>query len=402
MPLPPIPDNEMERLLSLSEFDLDYIEHKESFKDLAKLAAKVTGTEISLVNLIDSYTQWSISSHGMEIEQMPREDSVCQYTIINREYFEVENLQNDERFKDKFYVTDEPRLKYYYGIPLKVSDDHNIGALCVLDKNVKELTPEKVELLKIIADEIVNRLKDLKVIGKLKRKLSEANETQKKVAHDIRGPLSGIIGLAQLISEQGEANQIEEVLEFINLIHKSGRSILELADEILSADKKDHKPISNGAEFNLLVFKDKIERLFIPQARNKNISLKVKTSSESEQIPFARNKLLQITGNLISNAIKFTPKGGCVEVDLGLEVNDYISILQIQVKDNGVGIDEKGIEKILKGNSASSSGTTGEAGFGFGLALVKHLIETLKGTINIHSKPGEGSVFEVRLPQKMQ
>jgi signal transduction histidine kinase len=142
--------------------------------------------------------------------------------------------------------------------------------------------------------------------------------------------------------------------------------------------------------------------LFIPQARNKNISLKVKTSSESEQIPFARNKLLQITGNLISNAIKFTPKGGCVEVDLGLEVNDYICILQIQVKDNGVGIDEKGIEKILKGNSASSSGTTGEAGFGFGLALVKHLIETLKGTINIHSKPGEGSVFEVRLPQKMQ
>jgi len=392
----------MERLLSLSEFDLDYTEHKDSFKDLAKLAAKVAGTEISLVNLIDSYTQWSISGYGLQIEQMPREDSVCQYTIINGEYFEVGDLQNDERFKDKFYVTDEPKLRYYYGIPLKTSGDHNIGALCVLDKNIKELTPEKVELLKIIADEIVSRLKDLKVIGKLKNKLSEANETQKKVAHDIRGPLSGIIGLAQLISEQGEANQIEEVLEFINLIHKSGRSILELADEILSADKKGYKPGSNGAEFNLLVFKDRIERLFVPQARNKNILLTVKTSSESERIPFARNKLLQITGNLISNAIKFTPMDGHVEVDLSLEINDHISILQIQVKDNGVGIDEKGIDKILSGSSASSSGTIGEAGFGFGLALVKHLIETLKGTINIYSKPNQGSVFEVRLPQKVQ
>ncbi|WP_208645601.1 GAF domain-containing sensor histidine kinase [Mucilaginibacter endophyticus] len=392
----------MERLFSLSEFDLDYAEHKDSFKDLAKLAAKVAGTEISLVNLIDSYTQWSISGHGLEIEQMPREDSVCQYTIINGEYFEVEDLQRDERFKNKFYVTDEPKLRYYYGIPLKTSDDHNIGALCVLDKNVKELSPEKVELLKIIADEIVNRLKDLKVIGKLKNKLSEANEAQKKVAHDIRGPLSGIIGLAQLISEQGEANQIEEVLEFINLIHKSGRSILELADEILSADKKDHKPISKGSDFNLLVFKDKIERLFIPQARNKNILLTVKTSSESEQIPIARNKLLQIAGNLISNAIKFTPAGGAVDVDLSLEVNDHISILQVLVKDNGVGIDEKGIEKILKGNAASTTGTTGEAGFGFGLALVKHLIETLKGSLNIYSKHGQGAVFEVRLPQKIQ
>lgn len=402
MPVPPIPDNEMERLLSLSEFDLDYTEYKDSFKDLAKLAAKVTGTEVSLVNLIDSYTQWSISGYGLKIEQMPREESVCQYTIINGAYFEVEDLRNDERFKDKFYVTDEPRLRYYYGIPLKVSDEHNIGALCVLDKNVKELTPEKVELLRIIADEIVNRLKDLKVIGKLKSKLSEASETQKKVAHDIRGPLSGIIGLAQLISDQGEANQIEEVLEFINLIHKSGRSILELADEILSADKNDHKPVSNGAELNLLVFKDKIERLFVPQARNKNILLTVKTSSQSERIPFARNKLLQITGNLISNAIKFTPAGGYVEVGLSLEVNDHISVLQILVKDNGVGIDEKGIEKILKGNAASTTGTTGEAGFGFGLALVKHLIEALKGTLNIYSKPNQGALFEVRLPQKTQ
>lgn len=401
MPVPPIPDNEMERLLSLSEFDLDYTEHQDSFKDLAKLAVKVTGTEISLVNLIDSYTQWSISGHGLEIEQMPREDSVCQYTIINGEYFEVGDLQNDERFKDKFYVTDEPRLRYYYGIPLKTTDNHNIGALCVLDKNVKELTPEKVELLKIIASEIVNRLKDLKVIGKLKNKLSEANETQKKVAHDIRGPLSGIIGLAQLISDQGEANQIEEVLEFINLIHKSGRSILELADEILSADKKEHKPVSNGSEFNLLVLKDKIERLFVPQARNKNILLTVNTSSESERIPFARNKLLQITGNLISNAIKFTPGGGYVVVNLSLEVTDHISTLQIQVKDNGVGIDKEGIEKILKGKSASTNGTTGEAGFGFGLALVKHLIESLKGSINIYSKPNEGTVFEVKLPQKV-
>ncbi|AYL98234.1 GAF domain-containing sensor histidine kinase [Mucilaginibacter celer] len=402
MPTPPIPQNEMDRLLSLSDFDLDYAEYKDNFKDLAKLAAKVAGTEISLVNLIDSFTQWSISGHGLEIEQMPREDSVCQYTIINGEHFEVEDLQNDERFKDKFYVTDEPKLRYYYGIPLKTKSNHNIGALCVLDKNARELSPEKVELLKIIADEIVSRLYDIKVISKLKNKLTEARETQKKVAHDIRGPLSGIIGLAQLIAEQGEDNQIEEVLEFMQLIHRSGRSILDLADEILSADKKDLKPAANSNEFTLLVFKDKLERLFIPQARNKNIQLTVSTSANSEQIPLAKNKLLQITGNLISNAIKFTPPGGHVEVELSLEVNDTDSTLQIRVKDNGTGIDEKGIEKILQGNATSTEGTASEAGFGFGLALVKHLIDTLNGSVNIYSKPNEGSVFEVRLPQIRQ
>src|SRR5580698_3841860 len=106
----PIPANEMDRILSLSEFDIDFSAHQDNFKDLAKLAAKVAGTEISLVNLIDTFTQWTISNHGLNMDQMPREDSVCQYTILNGEYFEVENLAADTRFKDKFYVTDDPNL----------------------------------------------------------------------------------------------------------------------------------------------------------------------------------------------------------------------------------------------------------------------------------------------------
>lgn len=64
--------------------------------------------------------------------------------------------------KDKFYVKDEPHLKYYFGIPLKTDQGNNIGALCVLDRQEKELTPEKIELLKIVADEIVTRLESAK------------------------------------------------------------------------------------------------------------------------------------------------------------------------------------------------------------------------------------------------
>ncbi len=69
--IPPIPKIEMERLVALSNFNIDPI-LDESFKDLLKLAAKIGGTEISLVNLIDSFTQWSVSAHGIELEQMTR------------------------------------------------------------------------------------------------------------------------------------------------------------------------------------------------------------------------------------------------------------------------------------------------------------------------------------------
>ena len=392
----PMPANEMERLISLSDFDIDYSTHQDSFKDLAKLAAKVAGTDISLVNLIDTFTQWTISNHGLDIDQMPREDSVCQYTIANGEYFEVADLKDDPRFKDKFYVVDDPNLRYYFGVPLTTKEGSNLGALCVLDKQLHSVSPEKIELLKIIADEIVNRLKAFKVIDSLKHKLTQANDSQRKVAHDIRGPLGGIIGLAQIISEQGQDNQIDEVLEFINLIHKSGRSILELADEILSADQP--RALKND-EFNLLLFKDKLEKLYQPQAKSKGITFAININPETAATPFSKNKLLQITGNLISNAMKFTPRDGKITVDLNLVIEDTQNQLQIKVCDNGIGLDEAAINAILKGNATSTDGTGGEQGYGFGLALVKHLIEGLKGTLNIYSTPGNGATFEVILPQ---
>ena len=110
--------------------------------------------------------------------------------------------------------------------------------------------------------------------------------------------------------------------------------------------------------------------------------------------------MLQITGNLISNALKFTPKDGTVTADLNLKVEkgrkDH---LRIKVTDTGVGLDKKAIETILKGNASSTEGTVGEQGFGFGLALVKHLIDSLKGELHIYSEPGQGATFEVNLPQ---
>ncbi len=385
----------MERVLDLSEFDIDYSAQHDNLKDLTKLAAKVAGTEISLINLIDTFTQWSVSNYGLDIEQMPREDSVCQYTIMDDDHFEVLDLRMDERFKDKNYVVDNPNARYYFGVPLKSGDKH-LGALCVLDSDLHTLTPEKIELLKIIADEIVNRLKAAKAITSLKSKLQEANQTQKKVAHDIRGPLGGIIGLAQIISEQGKDNQIDEVLEFINLIQKSGKSILELADEILGNDSQRKL---NADEFNLTLFKDKIDKLYRPQAKNKNINFTININPEMAATPFSKNKLLQIAGNLISNAMKFTPQDGSITVDLNLSTYENNNQLQIKVTDSGVGLNEEGIDKILTGNAKSTDGTKGEHGYGFGLALVKHLIESMNGKLHIISTPGNGATFEVNLPQ---
>jgi signal transduction histidine kinase len=405
--MPPVPDNEMKRIMKLSDLDVDYADVQDALQDLSKLAAKVAGTPISLINLIDSFTQWTVSNYGLALEQMPRTDSVCQYTIVAKEAeLEVKDLSSDDRFKDKFYVTGPPLLKYYFGVPLQTADGYNLGALCVLDQVGREISPEKVELLKIIANEIVSRLTAFQLIRELKNKVKEAGDTQRKVAHDIRGPLGGIVSLAQIISQQGNENKMDQVLEFIGLIQKSGRSLLELANEILGADKRvdaapvksDHSQASPDT-FNLRVFKDKLEKLFTPQAIPKDIRFTVAIANENETIPFSKNKLLQITGNLISNAIKFTPQHGSVTVELGLMVSDNDKNLQIKVSDTGVGLDTVAVEQLFsQGAVASTTGTEGEQGYGFGLALVKHLVDDLKGKIEVVSRPGEGAIFTVSIP----
>lgn len=400
---PPIPANEMNRLLALSEFDLDYMDLDKSFADLTKLAAKVAGTSISLINLIDSFTQWSVSNHGIDIKQMPREESVCQYTILgeNADGFEVKDLSKDERFKNRPFVTNAPHLKYYYGIPLKVNDELALGALCVLHDDYKNLSVEKKEMLEIIASEVVNRIKIHQALTSLKNKVQETESIKNKVAHDIRGPIGGIIGLAEIIQMQGDSNKIEEVLEFISLIQKSGKSVLELADEILSQNletKRGIKREPKDHEFTLSTLKTKLENMYIPQAITKKIELEVNASTPFAEIPFPKNKILQIMGNLISNAIKFTPIDGKVEVLLDMEVLDQQQILQLKVKDNGVGISPDKISEIMAGGTGSSMGTSGEKGFGFGLNLVHKLIKGLKGRFLVKSEPGGGTEFELIIP----
>jgi signal transduction histidine kinase len=399
--LQPMPANEMDRIETLANLDLDYTTLGVNLENLSKLAAKVAGVEISMVNLIDTYTQWTVANYGLSVDQMAREDSVCQYTIVEQDCFEVKDLSADARFKDKSYVAGEPQLRYYYGIPLTADNGCNLGALCVMDKQSCMLSPEKAEMLNVIAEEIINRLKALKLVEALRGEVSEVNETQRRVAHDIRGPIGGIIGLARIISEQGDQNTMDEVLEFISLIYKSGSSILELADEILRIDKpfvsKDAK--LGADEFNQIVLKEKLLKLYTPQAINKQVHFDVTASKHTQRIPFLKNKLLQIIGNLVSNAIKFTPLGGKVMVHLELIQAVKNPTLQITIQDSGIGMSADQVQQILNGIGETTPGTQGEQGYGFGLALVKHLVESLKGTMEIFSELGSGTRFFIQIPQ---
>ncbi len=391
-----IPSNEMERLSSLFELDLDYTSLDNTFKDLSFLAAKITGTEISLISFIDSYTQWIISRFGLDVYQTPIDDTICQFTLMEEDHLEIEDLSKDARFTEKGFIDEPMNLKYYLGIPLKSSNGLNIGSLCVLDKQHHKLSEEKIDQLKIIARQVICRINDSNAIKTLEKQLNNQNDTYKKVAHDIRGPIAGIVGLADMISSDKENYPSNELHDIVGMMGKSGQSVLDLADEILKSSLKT--VVRSNEFFSLSIFKEKLEKLYQPQAFNKQIKLDIQANIAFDTIQIKKDKLLQISGNLISNAIKFTPNGGDIKVSLDLILETDKKTLLLEVQDNGTGMNEEAINEILKGTAESSDGTIGEKGYGFGLPCVKKLLSDLHGEMSIESVLGKGTHFKVRIP----
>lgn len=392
------PENESTRIFDLMSFDLDYSDLEKEFEELTTLAARVAGTEVSLLNLIDLYTQWTVAGHGFPMVQTPRENSVCQYTILEQDHFEVKNLQEDERFKDLAGIKDGPMMRYYFGVPLRTPDGHNIGSLCVLDSHEITLSADKVDLLKALAKEIVKRLLLLKEVRLVRSELTEARAVIKRVAHDVRGPIGGIIGLAKrLIQKEGKSSP-EEVLKISQMIHQSSSSLLALADEILQPNQQpaEQSEIQDG--ITLGSFREALEQLFLPQATEKAISFGVHINEDLSDITFNKTRLMQIVVNLVSNALKFTPPLGEVSVDLDLTLSQNNRILKIQVQDTGIGLSPEQVDAMEKGQSPSTSGTQGELGYGMGLQLVRQLLKSLHGTMQVQSTPGRGSSFELFIP----
>jgi signal transduction histidine kinase len=393
-----IPDNEFERLLKLSEYDIDYTEIHGKLDDLTKLAAYVTGTPISLVNIMEANTQWTLSNYGLDVTQTPRKDTACQYVILDDKPMEVEDMKTDERFSDKNYVTNSPNIRYYYGVPLTSPDGLRIGAMCVMDTKKNDLSPEKEEFLSIIANEVVTRIEYEHKLKLMRHNVDELKEIQRKVSHDIRGPIGGIIGIAEILRDQAEESKMEEFMQLLELINKGGRSVLDLADEILSNYKDTaQKPKFPEHQLNLSALKEKLIGLYNPQAKTKSITYSVSIITGQDEYTFPKYRLLQIFGNLITNAIKFTPVNGTVHVDLSLSKVSEPK-LQFVVEDTGVGMEPEKINQILSDQAQTTAGTKYERGFGFGFQLARHLVESMEGSIEIDSEPGKGTKVSVNIP----
>lgn len=235
-------------------------------------------------------------------------------------------------------------------------------------------------------------------VRELRENMRFKDEMLSTLSHDMRTPLNGVMGFADLLLNSIANNA--ESRENLTLIKDSGQMLLHLIDEILNLSRAS----ARNAELELrptafaAIVRQSVRALH-PLADRKKQSLVWRSTLEagSDLVNGHAESLLRVVNNLLGNSIKFTPTSGQIRVLL--EAGEAGKIV-LRITDNGIGIPADKLPSLFdRFTPVSQSGTAGEAGTGLGMSIVKQLVEQQQGQIEVTSAPGLGTEFRVILPQ---
>ena len=235
-----------------------------------------------------------------------------------------------------------------------------------------------------------------KATEEAKKRTEEIMESRHKlllsVSHDIKSPLSSILGYLELM---GMDSHDKEEIRKITSMKNSADHILSLLTNLLNFSKLDQgKESIITSEFNISKLCDELSEMFSPLAKNKQLTFVYKKDIEDNV--FVKSdalKIKQILSNILSNAIKYTIEGN-VHFIVSHDENNMI----FNISDEGIGIPQDKLNEIFKPFSRIDNNESLIEGNGFGLFVVKGLIDLLSGEINVSSELGKGSSFTIRIP----
>ncbi|MBC7396522.1 MAG: PAS domain S-box protein, partial [Bdellovibrionales bacterium] len=168
------------RLNALYKYDVLDTLDEAVFDDITKIASFICGTPIALISLVDENRQWIKAKIGMDIKETSRDVAFCAHTILQKDVLEVPDARLDSRFSENPAVTAESGFRFYAGTPLITPDGFAIGTVCVVDTQVKKLTPAQIELLAALGRQVVSLL-ELRLADKVR--IEKERELARKHQH---------------------------------------------------------------------------------------------------------------------------------------------------------------------------------------------------------------------------
>lgn len=266
----------------------------------------------------------------------------------------------------------------------------------ILDTNILEIYKLSSNFVSMInqLNEKTKKLYDAKIFAE------EANKTKDdflaNMSHELKTPLNSINIISDIMIKNKNGTLDEKQMKNLEIVHKCGKDLLLLINDILDLSKLDAKQnkIVNS-KIEIYQYMTSIYEMFLSQSKEKDLDLIFEIDNNLDYIYNDSEKIKQIIKNLLSNAIKFTQKG-----KIHFLIKDNDNFIKIIIQDEGIGIPEDKLEYIFDRFKQLDGSTSRKyGGTGLGLAICKELVILLNGKINVQSKPNIGSTFEVLIPK---
>ena len=353
-----------------------YYEKKENFSEAFKYSRLFSETEDSIFSE-QSSRRFAEMQVSFESELKDRE---------------IELLKRNEEFRNLHLMKQKNRI-IYLAISLLL-----ITFLVLLVLRSFFLRKKNLQFIKKKNIELFYSSKKLK---KSEIRLKNTNENMDRffsiIAHDLINPFHALLTLAEMLNNQNEKLKKEEVVKYSQLINTSAKNLYNLLNNLLQWTKAQTGKLDNRPE-NLDVSDpvNTVTALLNIAAKEKKIEL-ISSINKNHKVYCDENLLLTILRNLIHNAIKYSKKGGKIEI-LTVIKNDFV---EFSIMDNGIGISKTSLDNLFNiKHSFSTKGTNNEEGTGLGLILCKEFVEIMGGKIWAESTPETGTTFKFTVPNK--
>ena len=277
-----------------------------------------------------------------------------------------------------------------------------IGIILVLLQKAK-----KAEAAAKLAASDTQKLNDKLEIALKKAEDASLAKTRflNNMSHDIRTPMNAILGYAQLMEDELKGKDLPETSEHLKKLQQSGNLLLSIINNVLDMARIESGRMEIDENYDRIEdIRQTLFEIFGDEAKKKNLALHYTINVEHEHILTDTTKVKEIFVNILSNAIKYTPSGGSVMInvdELACDEPGYMMV-RTRVSDTGIGMSQDYMTKIFEAFTREQNTTKSKiAGTGLGMSIVKNYVELLGGTIDIESELGKGSTFTVTLKHRI-
>ena len=364
-----------------------------ALNNLVRLAARLCAVPYSVVNIITEDQQLQIAASGVDPGVCTREDSMCAKVFLSGETTVVHDASLDPRFATNPFVTGEiAKVRFYASIPLQTAAGFTLGSLCVFSDGPDTLEAEQIAMLEVLAHQVVELLelqhRSLQLsdaLAELRRSNTVLGEFAGRVSHDLRIPLTTILGYVELAEDDPDIPPGNPAAEYLALIGGSGRRMLGTLEDVL-----DYSKVGGTLR------RERLSLLAVTAEATRDLGLDLGDASgiycNDAGFVADRAQLRALLQNLLANSLNYRSAERALQVSVSAVAGDNGTT--VTVADNGRGIDagdrQRAMEPLVRLNRAGDG-----PGSGLGLATCRRIAKAHGGELQITETPGGGTTISV-------